>query len=104
MKGQIRSAGLTEIAKRNAVVFEANMTPAEFCSRYKDQLAALNVHEGDEIAMVMQARRALDLQERDIVAGTYKVSFFTSSSKHSTFQPLTITVMFLGLPITESFP
>ena len=57
---------------------EANMTPAEFCSRYKDQMAALNVHEGDETAKVVQARRALELQERDIVVGTYKVSLFAS--------------------------
>ena len=85
VKGQIRSAG----AKRNAVVFEANMTPAEFCSRYKDQLAALNVHEGDETAKAVQARRALDLQERDIVVGTYKVGLFASLTKNN-IQLLTI--------------
>ncbi|KAL5497865.1 hypothetical protein ACEPAH_2796 [Sanghuangporus vaninii] len=73
VKGQIRSAGLTEIAKRNVNVFEANMTPIEFCDRYKDHLAALNVHEGDEIDKVAQTRRALDLEERDIVVGSYKV-------------------------------
>ncbi|THH06259.1 hypothetical protein EW145_g4215 [Phellinidium pouzarii] len=72
-KGQIRSAGLTEIARRNITVFEANMTPSEFCDRYEAHLSALNIHEGDEASKVEQTRTALELQERDIVLGSYKV-------------------------------
>jgi len=34
VKGQVRSFGLTEIAKRNVNVFEVEMTPKEFCRRY----------------------------------------------------------------------
>lgn len=73
VKGQIRSAGLTEIAKRNANVFEVSMTPSEFCDRYGAHLLALNIHEGDEVSKVAQARTALDLQERDLVIGSFKV-------------------------------
>ena len=74
MKGQIRSAGLTEIAKRNASVFEATMTPAEFCERYKAHLVSLNIFDGSDIAKVEAVRAGLSLRERDIVVGTYKVS------------------------------
>jgi len=35
VKGQVRSFGLTEIAKRNVNVFEVGMTPEEFCQRYR---------------------------------------------------------------------
>jgi len=35
VKGQVRSFGLTEIAKRNVNVFEVGMTPKEFCQRYR---------------------------------------------------------------------
>lgn len=76
VKGQIRSTGLTEIAKRNANVFEANMTPTEFCDRYKDHLSSLNIQEGDEASRVEQTRTALDLQDRDIVLGSSKVSIY----------------------------
>ncbi|KAH8112775.1 glycosyltransferase family 2 protein [Phellopilus nigrolimitatus] len=72
-KGQIRSAGLTEIARRNVNVFEANMTPSEFCDRYKNPLTAMNVNEGNDASKVEQARTALDLQDRDIVLGSHKV-------------------------------
>lgn len=72
-KGQIRSAGLTEISRRNVNVFQASMLPSEFCDRYKDHLAELNVFEGDEMTRVHQARTALGLEDRDIVVGRYKV-------------------------------
>jgi len=35
VKGQVCSFGLTEIAKRNVNVFEVEMTPKEFCQRYR---------------------------------------------------------------------
>lgn len=73
VKGQIRSAGLTEIAKRCANVYEVNMTTSEFCDRYKAQIATLNVFEGDDRAKIEQSRTALDLKESDIVLGNYKV-------------------------------
>ena len=47
VKGQVRSLGLAEVAKRNVTVFEANMTPEEFVQRYSGHLTMLNVHEGD---------------------------------------------------------
>lgn len=80
VKGQVRSAGLPEVARRCVNVFEVNMLPTEFCDRYKDQLTALNIHEGDPMMMVQQARTALDLQERDIVQGQHKVGLFLFSA------------------------
>ena len=34
VKGQVRSAGLPEIARRCVITFEVNMTLEEFCERY----------------------------------------------------------------------
>ena len=73
VKGQVRSSGLSEVARRCVNVFEVNMTPAEFCDRYRDFLTVLNVHEGEEVARVQQTRTALDLSERDVVVGQHKV-------------------------------
>lgn len=75
VKGQIRSAGLTEVAKRNITVFEATMTPPEFCDRYKDQITSLQIFDGSDVAKVEATRGALRLRERDIIVGTYKVSW-----------------------------
>jgi len=72
VKGQVRSVGLTEIAKRNVNVFEVGMTPEEFCQRYKDPMSTLGVSEGSPRELVEQTRTALSLNERDVVLGQYK--------------------------------
>ena len=74
VKGQVRSSGLSEIARRCANVFEVNMTPDEFVQRYKQPLVNVGVVEGDPREQVSQARTALGLQDRDIVLGMTMVS------------------------------
>ena len=74
VKGQVRSAGLTEIAKRCATFFEAGMTPDEFCERYKEPLDSVGVVEGDARERTLQAATAFSFGERDIVLGQHKVS------------------------------
>ena len=69
VKGQVRSQGLSEVARRCVNVFEVAMTPQEFVDRYRDTLVAANVHEGDPREQVEQARTALALEEKDIVLG-----------------------------------
>ena len=69
VKGQVRSLGLSEIARRCANVFEVAMTPSEFVDRYRDTLQEMNVHEGDPREQVEQTRTALGLEEKDIVLG-----------------------------------
>jgi chitin synthase len=44
VKRQVRTAGLPEIARRCVNTFETNMTPEEFCDRYRDPLASSRVH------------------------------------------------------------
>ncbi|KAF8872468.1 glycosyltransferase family 2 protein [Infundibulicybe gibba] len=73
VKGQVRSVGLAEIARRNINVFEVGMTPDEFCERYKEGLDAIGVSEGSEPERVEQARTALGVDEKDIVLGQSKV-------------------------------
>ncbi|KAH9045953.1 glycosyltransferase family 2 protein [Lactarius hengduanensis] len=62
VKGQIRSLGLTEIARRCANVFEVGMTPREFCDRYREKLAEIE-----------RAKAALGFENNDLVVGQYKV-------------------------------
>ncbi|KAJ7473492.1 glycosyltransferase family 2 protein [Mycena latifolia] len=73
VKGQVRSAGLTQVARRGACVFEVGMTPAEFCERYAEGLEAGGVSEGEERERVQQARTAFGLGEKDVVLGVHKV-------------------------------
>jgi chitin synthase len=73
VKGQVRSAGLPEIARRCVNTFEVNMTPEEFCDRYREPLAELGVTEGSYPEQVEQSRTALSLQARDVVLGQHKV-------------------------------
>ncbi|KAG1744846.1 glycosyltransferase family 2 protein [Suillus lakei] len=82
VKGQVRSLGMTEIAKRNANVFEVGMTPEEFCQRYRDPISAVGISEGAPRERVEQTRTALSLRERDIVLGQYKV-FLSQAAFHS---------------------
>ena len=79
VKGQVKAAGLVEIARRSVNVFEVTMTPEEFCERYSDGLAAGGVTEGDDREVIAQARTAFGLSERDLVLGLHKVcvSVFT---------------------------
>ncbi|GLB39511.1 putative TRAFAC class myosin-kinesin ATPase superfamily, myosin family protein [Lyophyllum shimeji] len=84
VKGQVRSVGLTEIAKRCVNVFEANMTPEEFCERYKPGLEAGGVTEGAPVERVQQARTTFGLTERDVVLGQHKV--FLSHLAFHTFE------------------
>jgi chitin synthase len=73
VKGQVRSVGLAEIAKRCGNFFEVNMTPEEFCERYEIGLEAGGVVEGGPIERVQQARTAFGLAEADVVLGQHKV-------------------------------
>lgn len=54
VKGQVRSSGIADIAKRCAVMFEVSMTPEEFCARYKEGLEGAGVTEGSTIERVQQ--------------------------------------------------
>ncbi|EJD51949.1 glycosyltransferase family 2 protein [Auricularia subglabra TFB-10046 SS5] len=81
VKAQVRCAGLPEIARRAAIVFEVSMTPAEFCVRYKDPLVALNLSEGPEADRVGLARKAVGLAEHDVVLGQFKV-FLSHAAFH----------------------
>jgi chitin synthase len=73
VKGQVRSHGLTEIAKRSVAVFEVGMTPEEFVDRYKDGLDGSGVSEGTPLELIEQARTANSLEEKDLVVGQQKV-------------------------------
>ena len=98
VKAQVRSSGIPEIAKRSAVVFEANMMPEEFCDRYKDQMAELGIIEGEPAEHIEQARTALGLGNHDVVLGQHKVCNcpFSPSSECS--------VSFAGLSHTYRVP
>ncbi|KAJ8519110.1 hypothetical protein ONZ45_g3931 [Pleurotus djamor] len=67
VKGQVRSVGLSEVARRSINVFEVGMTPDEFCERYKEGLVAAGVSEGTPQEWVQQARTALGMNDKDIV-------------------------------------
>lgn len=73
VKGQVRSVGLVEIAKRSINVFEVGMTPDEFCERYSAGLEAAGVSEGEALERIQQARTTFGLTERDLVIGQHKV-------------------------------
>ncbi|KII91880.1 glycosyltransferase family 2 protein [Plicaturopsis crispa FD-325 SS-3] len=81
VKSQVRSTGLSQIAKRSVNVFEVGMTPDEFCERYREPLGAMGIVEGDTREQVEQSRSALGLQERDIVLGQHKV-FLSQAAFH----------------------
>ncbi|OCH90496.1 glycosyltransferase family 2 protein [Obba rivulosa] len=81
VKGQVRSQGLPEIARRCANMFEVTMTPEEFVGRYKDYMSTLGIIEGEPREQVEQTRTALGLQERDIVLGMHKV-FLSQAAFH----------------------
>ncbi|KAF8965794.1 glycosyltransferase family 2 protein [Flammula alnicola] len=81
VKGQAKAVGLAEIARRCVNVFEVNMTPEEFCDRYKDGLQAGGVTEGDDREVIAQARTAFGLGERDLVLGTHRV-FLSQAAFH----------------------
>jgi len=73
VKGQVRSMGLAEIAKR--CVFEASLTPREFCERYKDGLEEVGAGTagwGDR-ERVEQAKRAFGFEDAELVLGQQKV-------------------------------
>ncbi|KAF8314090.1 glycosyltransferase family 2 protein [Clavulina sp. PMI_390] len=74
VKAQVRSVGLAQMARKQGVVFEASMTPMEFCDRYSEQMGMLGVtQDGEDADRVLAARDALGLQELDVVLGQYKV-------------------------------
>ena len=76
MKGQVKAVGMTEMARRCINVFEVGMTPEEFCDRYRDGLTVSGVTKGHEREMVVQARTAFGLGEKDLVLGQHKVGMF----------------------------
>ncbi|KAH9947887.1 glycosyltransferase family 2 protein [Amylocystis lapponica] len=84
VKGQVRSLGLAEIARRCVNMFEVNMTPEEFQDRYGAQLTALGIHEGEAREQVEQARTTLGLQEADVVLGEHQV--FLSQAAFRVFE------------------
>ncbi|KAH9984858.1 glycosyltransferase family 2 protein [Russula vinacea] len=81
VKGQIRSLGLTEIARRCVNVFEVGMTPREFCDRYREKLAGVGITEGESREQIERARGVLGLKDNDLVLGQYKV-FLSHSAFH----------------------
>jgi len=82
VKAQVRSIGLSQMARKQGVVFEASMSPQEFCDRYHDYLKVLGVSAGgDPIASVNATREALGLSELEIVIGQFKVYFGKASVK-----------------------
>ncbi|KZT04957.1 glycosyltransferase family 2 protein [Laetiporus sulphureus 93-53] len=82
VKGQVRSLGLSEVARRCVSMFEVNMTPEEFVQRYQGQLDTLHVIEGTPREKVEQARTALGLEEKDAVLGMNKV-FLSQRAFHA---------------------
>jgi chitin synthase len=71
VKGQVRSAGISEISRRCVNVFEVGMTPDEFCARYKENVVGFGAPTSRE--QVEQTRLAMGLGDRDIVLGQHKV-------------------------------
>ena len=102
VKGQIRSLGLTEIARRCVNVFEVGMTPREFCDRYRDKLAAVGVTEGESREQIDRARTALDLKDNDLVLGQYKVSLYRISVRDD--DSVFLHFRYLGLLVSCSIP
>ncbi|KAF8836252.1 glycosyltransferase family 2 protein [Paxillus ammoniavirescens] len=82
VKGQVRSLGLAEIAKRNVNVFEVGMTPDEFCGRYKEPIGTMGVLDGSAREKVERIQGLLGLKEFDMVLGQYKV-FLSQVAFHS---------------------
>ncbi|KAJ6586612.1 glycosyltransferase family 2 protein [Mycena sp. CBHHK59/15] len=82
VKGQVRSAGLAQVAQRAAAgVFEVGMAVGEFCERYREGLEAGGVVEGSERERVEQARTAFGLGEKDVVLGVQK-AYLTQAAFH----------------------
>ncbi|KAI6130624.1 glycosyltransferase family 2 protein [Pisolithus croceorrhizus] len=84
VKGQVRSAGLVEVAKRNACVFEVGMTPEEFCQRYRDPMGKVLLGDGDgtPVEQIERMRAALGLGDTDVVLGQHKV-FLSQAAFHA---------------------
>lgn len=97
VKGQVKAAGLAEIARRSVNVFEANMSPEEFCERYGDGLHAGGIAEGDEREIIGQAKTAFGLDEKDLVLGVHKVY-------SSLLKSLFYFNVLAGLPFPASLP
>ncbi len=72
VKAQVRSAGLSEIARKNTIVIEASMTPAEFCDRYRDRLEELGL--SSEAENLGANREAIGLSDREMIVGNHKVT------------------------------
>lgn len=84
VKGQVRSSGLVEVAKRNACVFEVGMAPDEFCQRYRDPMGKVLLGDGNETPAerIERMRVALGLGETDVVLGQHKV-FLSQAAFHA---------------------
>jgi chitin synthase len=93
VKGQVKAVGLAEIARRSVNVFEVNMTPEEFCERYREGLQIGGIAEGDEREVIEQARTTFGLNERDLVLGLHKVY-------SNPFNRQYILMLFAGLPFS----
>ncbi|GJE86394.1 Myosin domain-containing chitin synthase 8 [Phanerochaete sordida] len=81
VKGQVRSLGLSEVARRSVNVFEVAMTSQEFLDRYRDTVHQVGVQEGEPRERVEQTRTALGLEEKDIVLGMTMV-FLSHAAFH----------------------
>ncbi|KAG8798072.1 hypothetical protein FRC16_008063 [Serendipita sp. 398] len=90
VKAQIKSMGLSEVARKFATVLEVNMTFPEFRDRYGAILAQAGIeplsHDStqDDLARV---QRAMGLKENDIVMGRTKV-FLSQNAFHRFEDPL----------------
>lgn len=90
VKAQIRSMGLSEVAKKNAVVLEVNMSFAEFRDRYGDVLRQANASgltDNPTAAEAAQIASAMGLGSKDIIVGNTKV-FLTHKAFHRFEDPL----------------
>lgn len=74
VKGQVKSAGLAEIAKRCVNVFEVSLTPEEFWERYRNGLESAGVRSEDaEKTKVDKAKKAFGFDDPDLVIGQQKI-------------------------------
>lgn len=77
LKAQVRSLGLSEMAKRTSVEFEVSMTHTEFSERYQEEFVGGEL-EGSVADAVASLRSRREWQEKDLAVGQYKVTFLSS--------------------------
>jgi chitin synthase len=101
VKGQVKSIGLAEVAKRCVNFFEVSMAPEEFCERYREGLQAEGITEGDHREVIAQAKTAFGLKDKDIVLGVHKVGNSVFCVKVAYADRFSL---FVGLPLARCVP